>query len=73
MAVADVYDALISVRPYRRAYSHAEAIELMKEERGKHFDPDVLDAFLRIEGEFRVIAERFRDELDEDLTSSLNL
>jgi putative two-component system response regulator len=62
MAVADVYDSLISARPYKRAYSHAETVEIMKEGRGKHFDPDILDAFLRIEGEFQGIAERFRDE-----------
>ena len=61
MAVADVYDALISERPYKRAYSHAETIEIMKEGRGKDFDPDIFDAFLQIEGEFRGIAERFRD------------
>ena len=61
MAVADVYDALVSERIYKRAYTHEETIETMKEGRGKHFDPDILDAFLRIEGEFRGIAERFRD------------
>lgn len=66
MAVADVYDALISTRPYKRAYSHTETIEFMKQGRGKDFDPDILDAFLRIEDEFRVIAERFRDDLDEE-------
>jgi putative two-component system response regulator len=61
MAVADVYDSLISERPYKPASSHAEAIEIMKEGRGKDFDPDILDAFLGIEGEFRWIAKRFRD------------
>jgi len=67
MAVADVYDSLISARPYKRAFSHEEAIDFMKMRRGKDFDPDILDAFLRIEGEFRVIAERFRDhDPDED-------
>ncbi len=64
MAVADVYDALISVRHYKRAYSHTETIEVMKKGRGSHFDPDILDAFLGIEDEFRVIAERFCDESD---------
>jgi putative two-component system response regulator len=72
MAVADVYDAMISTRPYKRAYSHAETIELMKERRGKDFDPDILDAFLRIEDEFRAIAERFRDEPDEDAVRSFS-
>uniref|UniRef100_UPI0035B3D59E HD-GYP domain-containing protein n=1 Tax=Chitinimonas sp. TaxID=1934313 RepID=UPI0035B3D59E len=61
MAVADVYDALISKRVYKPAYSHAQALALMQEGRGSHFDPDVLDAFVAIEAEFLAIAERFRD------------
>ncbi|MDI1301167.1 MAG: two-component system response regulator [bacterium] len=61
MAVADVYDALISERVYKRAFSHEEALALMKEGRGAHFDPDILDAFLVLETEFRDVAEQFRD------------
>ncbi|MCD6258799.1 MAG: two-component system response regulator [Helicobacteraceae bacterium] len=59
MAIADVYDALISERVYKKAYSHKEAVEIMREGRGSHFDPDVLDAFLEIEEEFYAIAKRF--------------
>lgn len=61
MAVADVYDALISKRVYKRAFHHDEAVAMMKDGRGKHFDPDVLDAFITIEKEFLAIADRFRD------------
>jgi putative two-component system response regulator len=50
MAVADVYDALISKRVYKPAFSHEHAMDIMKKGRGTHFDPDVLDAFLSIEG-----------------------
>lgn len=45
-AVADVFDALTSDRPYRRAFSMEVALDMMRAERGTHFDPDVLDPFL---------------------------
>ncbi|MYN09694.1 response regulator [Pseudoduganella aquatica] len=61
MAVADVYDALISRRLYKLPYSHAEAVEIMQDGRGSHFDPDILDAFLAIEASFADIAAQFRD------------
>ncbi len=61
MAVADVYDALISKRVYKPAFSHEKAVDIMVEGRGKHFDPDILDAFLGIQQEFRTIAARFID------------
>jgi len=48
MAIVDVYDALTSKRPYKNAISHDEAIKIMVSESGKHFDPVVLDCFLRI-------------------------
>lgn len=48
IAVADVYQALISNRPYRKAYSKKEAIEIIKKESGTHFDPRVVEAFLKI-------------------------
>ena len=62
MAVADVYDALISRRVYKPAFTHEKAVEILREERGAHFDPQVLDAFLAREDDFRNIASRFRDE-----------
>jgi putative two-component system response regulator len=61
MAVADVYDALISERVYKAAYTHEEAVVIMREGRGSHFDPDVLDAFLAIQDTFREIAAEFAD------------
>jgi len=64
MAVADVYDALISRRVYKPAFSHETAVGIMKEGRGTHFDPDILDAFLDIEETFRAIAEKFGDDDD---------
>ncbi|MCG8636120.1 MAG: HD domain-containing protein, partial [Desulfobacterales bacterium] len=58
MAIADVYDALISKRVYKDAFSHDKAKSILIEGRGTHFDPDVLDAFLAIEEEFTAIAAR---------------
>ena len=48
MAVADVYDALVSERVYKKALPKEEALRIMKEGRGTQFDPDVLDAFLKV-------------------------
>ncbi|MGE5489685.1 MAG: two-component system response regulator [Actinomycetota bacterium] len=67
MALADVYDALISRRVYKEPMPHAEAVAIIAEGRGRHFDPDMVDAFLEIAGEFWEIAERFVDT-DADLT-----
>jgi len=62
MAVADVYDALISRRVYKAAFSHDQAIGMMVEQRGRHFDPNMVDALLAVAGEFQDIAAGFRDE-----------
>ena len=61
MALADVYDALICKRVYKKAYSHEEAVAYIVAERGRQFDPDVVDAFISIQDEFRQIAQRFAD------------
>jgi len=61
MAVADVYDALISKRVYKPAFSHEKAMGILREGRGTHFDPDVVDALNAIESEFTAIAYEFGD------------
>jgi len=66
MAVVDVYDALISRRVYKDGMPHEKAVAIMVEGRGSHFDPDMIDAFLELESEFRAIAERYTDS-DQDL------
>ncbi len=50
VAVADVFDALTSDRVYRKAFSVEEAIQMMREQRGRHFDPVLLDAFMEVLG-----------------------
>ncbi len=65
MAVADVYDALISRRVYKEGMPHEAAVTIIAEGRGRHFDPDVVDSFLAIQDEFRAIAGRFVDSDDD--------
>jgi putative two-component system response regulator len=64
MAVADVYDALISRRVYKSAIPHAQARAIIAAGRGQHFDPDIVDAFLSMESEFQEIALRYADQVD---------
>jgi putative two-component system response regulator len=61
MALADVYDALISRRVYKSPFTHEEAHEIIVQGRGTHFDPDIADAFLAVEDEFRAIANEHAD------------
>ncbi len=61
MAVADVYDALISRRVYKPPFPHEQAVQIISEGRGKHFDPDMVDAFLQVAEDFRSIAATFAD------------
>lgn len=64
MALADVYDALISKRVYKPAFSHEKAVEIIVQGRGTHFDPDVVDAFIPIAERFRDVATHFSDEIE---------
>ncbi|MBV8621011.1 MAG: response regulator [Curvibacter sp.] len=61
MAVADVYDALISQRVYKGAMSHDEAMVILRKGRGSHFDPEVFDTFLAVEEDFKEIARSLSD------------
>lgn len=61
MALADVYDALISKRCYKEAFSHEEAVRIIGEGRGQHFDPELVDVFLECAEEIRAVAESFKD------------
>ncbi len=65
VAIADVYDALISDRIYRSGVPHHDAVAVIFEGRDSHFDPDMVDVFIEIQDDFHAIAERFADnELD---------
>ena len=56
MAIADVYDALITVRPYKKAFTHQEACKIIEDGAGTHFDPLLVDVFKRTENEFEKVA-----------------
>lgn len=70
MALADVYDALISNKVYKDGVSHERAVEIISEGRGAHFDPDVVDAFLQAQDSFRSIAQRHADT-DADMQQKI--
>jgi putative two-component system response regulator len=66
MAVADVYDALISRRVYKEGMPHEKAVQIIAASKGTHFDPDIVDAFMQLTEDFQAIARRFADS-DSDM------
>ena len=62
-AVADVFDAITSERPYKPAYSNDDALRLLREGRGTQFDPQILDVFLENLDEILAVQARFRDQV----------
>ncbi|MBX3180476.1 MAG: response regulator [Candidatus Hydrogenedentes bacterium] len=74
VAIADVYDALRSVRAYKPAFSVAQTLDIMRQARGTHFAPDVFDAFERIVEEFEAIRQAHAETetmVGPDETSSI--
>lgn len=65
MAVADVYDALVNKRIYKAAFSHQSAVAYIKQQKGLHFDPDMVDAFIKIEARFKEITEQYSTQLPD--------
>jgi len=70
VAVADVYDALIGNKVYKQGISHDAAVLVIAGERGVHFDPDVVDAFMAVSSEFADIARNHADT-DEDMQQKI--
>lgn len=64
VALADVFDALTSKRPYKEAFSIEKANRIILEERGRHFDPDVVDTFFSIQDVILKIKETYQDDLE---------
>jgi cyclic di-GMP phosphodiesterase len=64
VAVCDAYDAITSVRPYKDAYSHEEARRRIEIDSGKHFDPEIVSAFIACADDFAVIRARLRSGND---------
>jgi len=61
MAIADVYDALVSDRPYKKAFTHQKAVEIIMSEAGKHFDPKLTQLFGEINYKFLEVRENHDD------------
>ena len=53
LAIADVYDALVSKRPYKERFTHEQAVEIIQKDSGIHFDPKIVEAFLNVANDFR--------------------
>jgi CHASE2 domain-containing sensor protein len=64
MAIADVYDALVSKRVYKPPFSHEEAVSFISRQKGSSFDPLIVEIFLSVHEEFRKIALKFPDQED---------
>ncbi|MCX7173050.1 MAG: two-component system response regulator [Proteobacteria bacterium] len=68
MALADVYDALISRRVYKEGMPHEKAAQIIVASKSSHFDPDIVDAFVDIQEEFKTIAKCYADtDIDMEL------
>lgn len=65
VAIADVFDALTSERPYKKAWSVDDAVGLIRKESGKHFDPAVVSAFMSCLPEILAVRERWADSTDQ--------
>lgn len=61
MAIADVYDALRSKRPYKDSFSHDKSCEIIQEGKGKHFEPLMVDEFIKLESKFHEISNKYVD------------
>jgi putative two-component system response regulator len=61
-AIADVFDALTSKRPYKEPFSVEKSLAIVREGRGSHFDPDVVDAFFAIQDEILTIKKQYGDD-----------
>lgn len=62
MTVSDVYDALRSNRPYKKAFPHQMSVDIISKDSGSQFDPEIVTAFLEIEGEFNKFHESLKDQ-----------
>jgi putative two-component system response regulator len=55
MAIADAYDAIISKRPYKEALPHEEAVRIIVDDSGSHFDPLMVKAFINVSDDFQMV------------------
>ena len=65
VAIADVFDALTSIRPYKKAWTVEDAVNMIEQESGKHFDPKLVPLFVKILPEIVKIKDQFSDSMEE--------
>ena len=70
MAIVDVYDALVSVRPYKKSFTHEEANKIIIESAGKQFDPRIVEVYSEVEDQFERISLMGITNLDVEKTSA---
>jgi putative two-component system response regulator len=58
MALVDVYDALVSERPYKKPFTHEQAVDIIKKDSGSHFDPKIVEVFVGIESEISALHDK---------------
>jgi HD-GYP domain-containing protein (c-di-GMP phosphodiesterase class II) len=68
MAVADVFDALISNRCYKKGFPYDKALGIIREERGRQFDPKIVDAFFAAEDQILEVADKFSEKEKQNAT-----
>lgn len=66
MAIVDVYDAVTSKRVYKPAFSHEYALELIRSESGRHFEPEIVEAFIEIEKQILEISRRYIQHIPKE-------
>jgi two-component system response regulator RpfG len=71
VAVADVYDALTSKRPYKAAWLSEEARKYLESQSGAHFDPVLVDAFIRVRNDALAIQEELQDTVPPGTESTI--
>lgn len=69
VAIADVYDALSVRRVYKAAFSHQKCVDIIQADAGKHFDPKLVEVFLKVEHKFRQIAEKYSESIEAESES----
>lgn len=61
-ALVDAYDVITSERPYKKPFSHEEAVGRIQLDSGKHFDPDIVNAFIKIQDKFKMINDKYKHD-----------
>lgn len=73
VAIADVFDALMSKRPYKEPFSLEKSLDIIRAGKGSHFDPSVVDAFFSVQEDIKLIREKYRDTQESRFVEMANI